>query len=83
MLQKLFTVHDIKASAYLPPIACRTSGEAMRSFESECRNENSQFNKFPADFTLYEIGTWDQLTSEIKMLEKPHPLVSASEYVKQ
>ena len=49
---KVFTVYDSKAQAHLNPFTMRTKGEAIRSFEQECKNPESSFAKFPSDFTL-------------------------------
>lgn len=75
------TVYDTKAKAYLPPQQYRTTLEAMRSFETTCKNPETQFNKYPEDFTLYEIGSFDDQTGELSLLDSKNHLANASEYV--
>lgn len=57
MMQKIFTIYDSKAHAYLPPFFLPEAGMAVRVF-SDCVNDKShQFSKHPGDYTLFQIGT--------------------------
>jgi hypothetical protein len=59
MKHKVFSIHDNKASAFLPPFFLPQLGMALRVF-TNCINESThQFNKNPEDFTLFEIGEFD------------------------
>lgn len=78
---KIFTVHDARAEAYLPPFYMRTKGEAIRAFETTVKDTNSQFNKYPQDYTLVELGEFDESTADIKLLDKPTILENASTYI--
>lgn len=78
---KVFTVHDSKASAYLPPFYMRNSGEAIRAFETTAKDPSTQFNKYPKDFTLFEIGSWDEENGQITMLQHPKLLINAAEFI--
>lgn len=62
MKHKVFTTYDSKVGAYLQPFVMRSRGEAMRAFESICNDGKSQFCSHPADFTLFEIGSYDEDT---------------------
>lgn len=62
---KMFAVHDSKAEAYLQPFSMRSKGEAIRAFQNSVNDPQTQFNKYPADFTLFEIGEYDELTGQI------------------
>lgn len=77
---KIFSVHDSKAEAYLPPIYFKTAGEAIRAFESSCAESSSNFYKYPADFTLVELGEFDELSASIATHQKPKILANAAEY---
>ena len=46
----------------------KTKGEATRAFMTTVNDPKSHLNKYPADFTLFEIGTYD----ETKGLVTPH-----------
>lgn len=78
---KIFSVHDSKAIAYLPPFYMRNAGEAMRAFQTSCQDQNSQFNKYPSDYTLVELGEFDEETASIATHASPKILINAKEYV--
>lgn len=54
-----FTVYDSKVAAYLPPFFMRSVGEAVRSFSDTVNHKESAFNKHPADYVLFQIGSFD------------------------
>jgi hypothetical protein len=59
MIHKIYTVRDNKAESYLPPFYSQSKGTAIRSFSESCNDPNSMFCKYPDDFALFEIGTFD------------------------
>ncbi len=63
-MQKVFQAFDSKANAYLQPFYSATAGTAMRAFIDAAQNEEHQFHKYAADFTLFETGTWDEFTGQ-------------------
>lgn len=80
---KIFSVHDCKTEAYLPPIFFRTKGEAVRAFDKTCQDPQSQFHEYASDFTLVELGLWDETTANFQLHQSPIILHNASEFVKQ
>lgn len=65
---KMFTVYDSKAETYLRPFSMLTTGEAVRGFITSLNMPDTDYCKYPADFTLFELGTFDQATSTIELL---------------
>lgn len=59
MLLKIFSVFDSKAEAYLPPFYVASKGAALRSFSDAASDPTHNFCKHSGDFTLFEIGTFD------------------------
>lgn len=59
MESKIFTVYDQKAGAYLPPFFLPTAGMAIRAFEECINSPDHQFGKYPHDYTLYQLGSFD------------------------
>lgn len=57
---KMFTVYDSKAETYLRPFSMLTTGEAIRGFITTLNDPQTEYCKYPADFTLFEIGTFDE-----------------------
>jgi len=62
---KMFTVYDSKAETYLRPFTMNSTGEAIRGFITTLNDPSTEFCKYPADFTLFEIGTFDPSTCDI------------------
>ena len=75
----MFTVYDSKAEAYLQPWGNKTKGQAIRMFTDTVRDEKSNFNKHPEDYTLFEIGEYDESTAELLAHEAKISLGSAIE----
>lgn len=65
MILKIFTVYDSKAEAYLQPFYMQSKGAAVRAFADSCNDPQSQFFKHPEDFTLFELGEYDDSTAKI------------------
>lgn len=67
MKLKIFSVYDCKIEAYAPPFFMRTAGEALRAWETTVNQdeETSNIAKHPADYTLFEIGEYDEATGHL------------------
>ena len=83
MKLKIFSVHDSKVSAFLNPFFVRTTGEATRMFSDAVQREASGFKAHAEDYTLFEVGSWDDQTAAIDLLPTPHPICKAIEFVNQ
>lgn len=82
MKSKVYTVYDSKTEAYLKPFFMRTKGEAIRAFQDTVNDESSQFWKHPEDYTLFEIGEYDELSARMMPNEALIPLGTALEHKK-
>jgi len=83
MKSKIFTTYDSKAEAYLQPFFMGTRGEAIRGWQTVVNDPKTQFNKYPSDFTLFEIGEYDETTGEITAHTAKVSLGVALEFLKQ
>lgn len=85
MKLKVFTVYDAKAEIHLNPFFLKTAGEATRGFEQTVNDpsSNSQLSKTPEDFTLFEVGVWDDENAIFQQHEAKIPLGNGLEYKKQ
>lgn len=82
MTSKVYTVYDCKAEAYLPPMFLQTKGLAIRSFVAAVNDSRHDFNKYAGDFTLFEIGEWDDITGSLQMYEVKHNIGNGLEFLK-
>ncbi len=65
MIHRIFSVFDVKAKAYLPPFVMPERGMAMRVFSDCVNSDDHQFGKHPGDYTLFELGGFDDGAGEI------------------
>lgn len=70
-MTKIFTVYDSKTEAYLTPIFLKATGQAVREVSELANNAEHIFSKHSSDFTLFEIGTYDEQTGLIENLKAP------------
>lgn len=76
MLQEpICAVKDKKTGLFDRPFPVRHVGEAIREFQTVCKDTNTKFGKNPEDFDLYQIGEIDYSQGLIS-LPKPLQLVS-------
>lgn len=65
MEKHLFTVYDSAAGTYLDPFVAPSIEFAIREFRSVVNQPGHQFNKFPADYTLFHVGQFDITSGEL------------------
>lgn len=83
MKMKVFTVFDSKAEIFGTPIYSATTASGIRIFEAACNEEGRDFNKWPGDYTLFEIGEWNDNTGHVEMHEVKKELGLALTYIDQ
>ena len=81
-MAKVFTVYDSKAEMYLAPFTVAARGQAVREFESACNDPKTMMCKHPSDFTLFEIGEFDDLKGTLKPYEAKVSIGTAIEFKK-
>ncbi len=69
MQLKMFSIYDSKAEAWIQPFFSLATGSAIRSFETAANEEGNDFNRYGADYTLFEVGYFDQHTGELRALK--------------
>lgn len=86
MKLKLFVVYDSKTESYGVPFFRDFTANALREWSEVASNKsdkNNQISKFPADFTLFEIGSYDQSTGIVDMYAVKFSHGTALEHVKE
>lgn len=59
MVTKVFALFDSKAQAYCMPFYAPAVGLAVRNVADAAKDPQCTFGKHPEDFTLYQIGEFD------------------------
>lgn len=77
---RIFSIYDSKAEAYIQPFFTHNKATAIRSFTQAAQDENSQFSQHAADYTLMQIGEWNETTGEIVADETKTNLGTALEH---
>jgi len=77
---KLYSVYDEKALCYGIPTSFPTDGIALRSFSEVAQDPDTQIHKYPSDFKLYFIGTFDEMTGQLDTCV-PVYLANGAQYV--
>jgi len=81
MIVNVYAVFDSVAKIYLPPWVQANDGLACRSFVHAVNDRSNQLGQFPADFSLYRVGTFDDQTGVLEAEVPPHALGSGVHYV--
>lgn len=74
MKVEMFTVYDSAAKRYLEPFNAVTIEFAIRQFRSSVETPDHLFAKYPEDYTLFHVGTFDMENGCIDALPTPHNL---------
>ena len=81
MLTQIYVIHDVKASAYLTPFFLPNDALARRTF-SDCANDPEHaFGKHPEDFTLFNLGSFNNETGNMILEPSPVPVCKALDCV--
>lgn len=83
MKSKVFTIYDSKAEAFMNPFLMSKKGQAIRAFENSINDPSTQFHQHPADYTLFEIGEFDDETGNYSMYDAKLNLGTALEFIKK
>ena len=81
MILKAYTVRDSKSEAFMKPFFNTTHGEAERNFRTAVNDPQSTMSKFPEDFDLYYLGTYDDNTGLLEPRDTPEHMIKAIQCV--
>lgn len=80
MIKKLYSVKDSNSKRFYPPMAFTCERDAVDSFTQAVEQENTMYQKFPKDFSLVEIGTFDEIHATLNVCD-PRTVVEAADIV--
>lgn len=70
MDHKIYCIFDVKAKAYMQPWFMPNDSMASRAFQDCVSDPQHTFGAHPEDYTLFNIGTFNQITGEIIPTDK-------------
>ena len=65
MIHNIYAVYDSKAETYTPPFFQHHKAMALRTFTDACNDKGHTFGMHPEDYTLYDLGTYDDAIGTI------------------
>lgn len=77
----MVAIHDAKSESFGRPLFVRTFGEAERSFRDVVNDGKSDYAKHPEDFTLFEVGAFDDVSGVVTPLASPRSLGGAVTFI--
>lgn len=77
---ELFAVLDGAAERFLEIFCAPTIEFAIRGFREACAKDGHQFRKFPEDFALFHVGTFDCELGAIEP-KTAHKIAMATSFV--
>lgn len=80
MMYDVFSVHDEKAAAFLPPFILPNEAMAKRVFADCINSDTHQFGANPADYTLFRLGQFDDNSAEFLLERTKHSLGNGVEF---
>lgn len=81
MILKAYSIRDGKAEAFNPPFFMASKGLAMRGFMDLVNDPNTTIAKYPGDFSLYEIGEFDDSNGRYQQYDTFVLLAIANELI--
>jgi len=81
MVLKIFCVFDQKAKAYLPPFCMTNEAVACRVFADCVNDQGHAFGRNPKDYTLFEMGEFDDGSGTLESHQVPLVVGSGLEFV--
>ncbi|QXP08171.1 MAG: nonstructural protein [Arizlama microvirus] len=80
MIQIVVSIRDSAVNAFMRPWFVPAVGAAVRSFADEAVRADGDIVKHPADYELFELGTFDDSTARFTMLAEPRSLARGADY---
>lgn len=79
MILKCYAIHDNAINEFVQPFYVVNLNVAIRSLRHAVGDENHDFHRTPADFTLFELGTFDSCSGVHTLLPTPSRVCSVQE----
>lgn len=70
MKQLMYAVYDSKAKAFCRPFFAAVEAVALRAFEGGANDPENEIGRHPNDFSLFQVGEFDDDTGVVRPLEQ-------------
>lgn len=76
----LVSILDLKAESYRFPQFYPSLGQAIRAFQTSANDPEIEIGRYPEDFVLCEMGTFDDKTGKMILNEHPKQIGRATSF---
>lgn len=76
---KIFAVYDSKIERFMQPFYAEHVGQALRMWDQLVNDGKSSVSQYPDDFSLFEIGSFDDAKGMVNSLSIPKSIQGAFE----
>lgn len=83
MITKVFSVFDDAVKSFAQPFFAPTKESAIRSFRGLVEDKNALVNKYPHDYSLFELGEYDDQKGTLTSHMAPIHLGGAFEFMEK
>lgn len=83
MKLKIFSVRDTRLGIYMQPIFMQHVGQVVRSWEEMVNDPKTTLCKHPSDYSLYELGEFDEDAGTFAALPVHKLIATAKEFRKE
>jgi len=77
MIHHVLAVYDEKVEAFASPFFNATELVGQRAFIAACQDTTSLLARFPEDYRLYSLGTFDDVSGHFTSYDRPKLLMGA------
>lgn len=81
MILSVFSVRDRKAGMFNRPFLEINKAMALRGFQMDCMNSESLMHKFPDDYELCFLGTFNQESGVFQTLPREEILAEPRNFI--
>lgn len=81
MKMLVFSVYDEKAEFFGNPFFVTAPGQATRMFADLSKDKQTTVGNHPEDFTLYQVGTWNNTEAKLDSLATPKFIAKATDSI--
>ncbi len=74
---KLYTVNDLASKTFTKPFVMLTDRDAIEGFRHVCNEPETPYAKHPQDYTLVNIGSFDERTGVLTLSDSQLVLARA------
>lgn len=83
MVLKMFMIFDSAVGAFDRPLFAHSKGEMLRDWNMVVNDEKLKFKQAPGDYTLFEVGEFDNISGQVTMYQAKSNLGTATEFIRK